>query len=135
MSAATEIHQRERFHARRACADHCQACFADQDKSLLHSNCEDHLRLLHAVDCFPGQGGLYDGPAARGAVERYSKFLHMLLHTSLAPVTSLQHSTLALPGQAVAVCVAQAHVLQKMLFMQVSNSVDAVFDSSKTGES
>ena len=29
-----------------------------------------HLKLLHAVDCFPGNGGLYEGRGAANAVER-----------------------------------------------------------------
>lgn len=42
-----------------------------------------HLKLLHAVDCFPGNGGLYEGRSAANAVERYHTVWLPLLASAL----------------------------------------------------
>ncbi len=43
---------------------------AENDRWLLQDASLDHLKLLHAVDCFPGEGGLYEGAGAANAIER-----------------------------------------------------------------
>ncbi len=43
---------------------------AENDRWLLQDASLDHLKLLHAVDCFPGEGGLYEGAGATNAIER-----------------------------------------------------------------
>ncbi|KAL3161757.1 hypothetical protein ABBQ38_008852 [Trebouxia sp. C0009 RCD-2024] len=42
-----------------------------------------HLKLLHAVDCFPGNGGLYEGRGAANAVQRYQTQWLPLLASAL----------------------------------------------------
>lgn len=43
---------------------------AENDRGLLQDASLDHLKLLHAVDCFPGEGGLYEGAGAANAIKR-----------------------------------------------------------------
>jgi len=44
--------------------------YAAADTTHLSDATLPHLKFLHAVDCFPGNGGLYEGRAAANAVER-----------------------------------------------------------------
>ncbi|DBA79621.1 TPA: hypothetical protein ACH3X1_008305 [Trebouxia sp. C0004] len=63
--------------------DHHSTHFlTENDRWPLQDASLDHLKLLHAVDCFPGEGGLYDGAGAANAVERYQSLWIPLMETA-----------------------------------------------------
>ena len=107
--------------------DCANAGFAEDDKRLLHTACEDHLRLLHAVDCFPGNGGLYAGPAARNAVERFGHTAHTLVQVTVK--AGMQNADLQHPN--IDICcntTDSAHTS-----VQVPVSMDSLFSNSTAG--